>query len=302
MSDAPRALTADQQSVADRVIRDLAGPDASLREDQLTAVAGLLAPGARVLVVQATGWGKSAVYWTATALLRAAGAGPTLVISPLLSLMRDQVAAAGRAGLRAATLNSSNTDEWSEIERQLAGGDLDVVLVSPERLANPRFGRRILDQLVGRLGMVVIDEAHAVSDWGHDFRPDYRRVSDTIRSLSPQTPVLATTATANERVTADVAHQLGAQTLVLRGPLARTSLELAVIDRLTPSSATPGWSSSCRTCRDRASCTPSRWPMPSGWPRRSRPDTVPRCRWRRTPASSTATNASDARRLCAETS
>ncbi|WP_353649311.1 DEAD/DEAH box helicase [Nakamurella sp. A5-74] len=227
-------LTDDQQVVADRVIGALAGPDARLRDDQLIAITGLLHPGARVLVVQATGWGKSAVYWTATALIRAAGGGPTLVISPLLSLMRDQVVAAERAGLRAATLNSSNNGDWEAIESALIGGDLDVVLVSPERLANPRFGRRVLDSLVGNLGMLVIDEAHAVSDWGHDFRPDYRRVSDTVRGLSPHTPVLATTATANARVTTDVATQLGDQTLVLRGPLARTSLQLAVIDGLTP--------------------------------------------------------------------
>ncbi|MDL9945433.1 DEAD/DEAH box helicase [Gordonia sp. ABSL11-1] len=282
-SPAAATLTADQQSAADRVIESLAGPGSRLRDDQLTAVAALLRPSARVLVVQATGWGKSAVYWTATAIIRAAGAGsaasgptlpgagsaasgPTLIVSPLLSLMRDQVSAAERAGLRAATLNSSNVDEWSMIEAQLRGGDLDVLLVSPERLANPGFGRRVLDALAGRLGLLVIDEAHAISDWGHDFRPDYRRVSDVLQRLNPQTPVLATTATANARVTEDVAAQLGAgssasgpdqpsagssasgpdqtgagsaasgpgQTLVLRGSLARKSLHLNVIDGLSP--------------------------------------------------------------------
>ncbi len=232
-------LTADRDEIASRVITAMAGPGARLREDQVTAVAGLCEPGARVLVVQATGWGKSAVYWAATAIRRAEGAGPTLVVSPLLSLMRDQVAAAARAGLRAATLNSSNVDEWSAVEEALRGGGLDVLLVSPERLANPGFGRRVLDGLAGRLGLVVIDEAHAVSDWGHDFRPDYRRVSDVLQRLNPQTPVLATTATANERVTDDVARQLGGlsegdTTLVLRGQLARASLELSVVDRLSP--------------------------------------------------------------------
>ncbi|MXP23971.1 DEAD/DEAH box helicase [Gordonia sp. HNM0687] len=227
-------LTTEQQAAADRVIESLAGAGARLREDQLTAVAALVEPSARVLVVQATGWGKSAVYWSATAIIRAAGAGPTLIVSPLLSLMRDQVAAAERAGLRAATLNSSNVDEWSMIEAQLRGGDLDVLLVSPERLANPGFGRRVLDALAGQLGLLVIDEAHAISDWGHDFRPDYRRVSDVLQTLNPQTPVLATTATANARVTEDVAKQLGAHTLVLRGALARRSLHLNVIDALSP--------------------------------------------------------------------
>ncbi|MBM7367955.1 RecQ family ATP-dependent DNA helicase [Gordonia hydrophobica] len=223
-----------QRTIADGVITALAGPDARLRADQETAVSALASPGARVLVVQATGWGKSAVYWAATAVIRAAGGGPTLIVSPLLSLMRDQVAAATRGGLRAATVNSANIDEWATVERDLLDGSLDVLLVSPERLANPGFGRRVLDALAGRLGLVVIDEAHAISDWGHDFRPDYRRVSDVLQTLNPQTSVLATTATANARVTADVAAQLGDATLVLRGPLARKSLHLNVIDGLDP--------------------------------------------------------------------
>ncbi|MGB6243598.1 RecQ family ATP-dependent DNA helicase [Gordonia sp. (in: high G+C Gram-positive bacteria)] len=230
----PHELTPDQRAIADRVITALAGPDARLRPDQETAVAALASPGARVLVVQATGWGKSAVYWTATAVIRAAGGGPTLIVSPLLSLMRDQVVAATRGGLRAATLNSSNVDDWTTIEHDLLDGTLDVLLVSPERLANPGFGRRVLESLAGRLGLVVIDEAHAISDWGHDFRPDYRRVSDVLQTLNPQTSVLATTATANARVTADVADQLGRATLVLRGPLGRKSLHLNVIDGLDP--------------------------------------------------------------------
>ena len=148
--------------------------------------------------------------------------------------MRDQVVAAERAGLVAATLNSSNVGDWSPIEEQLLAGTLDVLLVSPERLANPRFGRRVLDALVGRLGLLVVDEAHAISDWGHDFRPDYRRVADLLQGLQPDTPVLATTATANARVTDDVAAQLGESTLVLRGRLARDSLHLAVVDQLSP--------------------------------------------------------------------
>ena len=227
-------LSDDRATTAAGVIRAIAGDGARLRDDQETAVAALCEPNARVLVVQATGWGKSAVYWAATAIRRSEGAGPTLVVSPLLSLMRDQVAAAARAGLRAATLNSSNVDDWSGIENDLRSGAIDVLLVSPERLANPGFGRRVLDGLAGQIGLLVIDEAHAVSDWGHDFRPDYRRVSDVLQKLNPQTPVLATTATANARVTDDVAHQLGESTLVLRGPLARSSLQLAVVNALSP--------------------------------------------------------------------
>jgi ATP-dependent DNA helicase RecQ len=230
----PPTLSDDRVDTAQHVIRALAGPDASLRPDQQHAVAALCEPGARVLVVQATGWGKSAVYWAATRIRRGEGAGPTLVVSPLLALMRDQVEAAARAGLRAATLNSANVDDWSTIEQQVAAGEVDVLLVSPERLANPVFAERVLSLLTGRLGMLVIDEAHAVSDWGHDFRPDYRRVADVLRGLDPTTPVLATTATANARVTDDLAEQLGAATVVLRGALARTSLQLVSIDGLQP--------------------------------------------------------------------
>ena len=227
-------LNPQRSGIAAAVISAIAGQGAVLREDQALAVAALCEPAARVLVVQATGWGKSAVYWAATAIRRREGAGPALVVSPLLSLMRDQVVAAGRAGLRAATLNSSNVDAWSQVEAALRADELDVLLVSPERLANPGFGRRVLDGLAGRLGLLVIDEAHAVSDWGHDFRPDYRRVADVLQTLNPQTPVLATTATANTRVTLDVAAQLGKATLVLRGPLARASLQLTVVDALSP--------------------------------------------------------------------
>jgi ATP-dependent DNA helicase RecQ len=230
----PATLSPERSAVAAAVIAAIAGQGAVLRDDQALAVAALCEPAARVLVVQATGWGKSAVYWAATAIRRREGFGPALVVSPLLSLMRDQVGAAGRAGLRAATLNSSNMDAWSQVEAALRADELDVLLVSPERLANPGFGRRVLDELAGRLGLLVIDEAHAVSDWGHDFRPDYRRVADVLRTLNPQTPVLATTATANARVTSDVAAQLGEATLVLRGPLARGSLQLTVVDALSP--------------------------------------------------------------------
>ncbi len=226
-------LSQQRLAVAQNVITALAGPEARLREDQLAAVCALLEPQAKVLVVQATGWGKSAVYWAATAIRRAEGAGVTLVVSPLLSLMGDQVVAAQRAGLAAATINSGNLEDWGQIEAQLASDELDVLLVSPERLANPGFGRRVLERLRGRLGLLVVDEAHSISDWGHDFRPDYRRVADTLMELDPSCPVLATTATANARVTRDVAHQLGQATTVLRGPLGRDSLQLAVLPPLS---------------------------------------------------------------------
>ncbi len=214
------------------VISTVAGADARPRADQIRAVDELVEHRRRVLVVQATGWGKSAVYWGATAALRGRGAGPTLVVSPLLALMRDQIAAAERAGLRAATINSTNVDDWAAVLDELRADRLDLLLVSPERLANPRFAAELPD-LLSRCGMLVIDEAHCVSDWGFDFRPDYQRLTRILLRLSPDTPVLATTATANERVTADVAAQLGDDTVTLRGSLARASLRLSVVPGLS---------------------------------------------------------------------
>jgi ATP-dependent DNA helicase RecQ len=215
-------------AAAAALLTRLAGPDARLREDQLEAISALVDDRARVLLVQRTGWGKSAVYWIATALRRATGAGPTLVVSPLLALMRDQVAAARTLGLRAETINSTNPDAWSAITDALAADTVDVLLISPERLNAPAF-RPHLAELAPRIGLLVVDEAHCISDWGHDFRPDYRRIGDVLEGLPAKTPVLACTATANERVTADVAAQLGATTRTLRGRLGRDSLRLAVV-------------------------------------------------------------------------
>jgi len=191
-----------------------------------------------VLCVQRTGWGKSAVYFVATALLREAGAGPTLIVSPLLALMRNQIAAAERLGLRAHTVNSTNRDEWDEVRDRLAGDTVDLLLISPERLNNPRFREAMLPLFAASVGLLVIDEAHCISDWGHDFRPDYRRVKDMLDALAPGVAVLGTTATANDRVVGDVLEQLatpgGEPLRSYRGPLARTSLRLEVLELPRP--------------------------------------------------------------------
>src|SRR5437763_3604965 len=222
---------AELRDEAERCLRALAGEHARLREAQWTASRALVAERRRALVVQRTGWGKSAVYFIATALLRARGAGPTVIVSPLLALMRNQVEAAKGAGILARTINSANTTEWAALYAEVAAGQADVLLVSPERLNNPSFRDQVLPELSRSAGLVVIDEAHCISDWGHDFRPDYRRLRTLLAGLPARIPVLATTATANARVTADVAEQLGppGETLVLRGPLDRDSLRLAVV-------------------------------------------------------------------------
>ncbi|MFJ8539263.1 RecQ family ATP-dependent DNA helicase [Streptomyces sp. NPDC093591] len=227
---------ADLRAAADAVLARLVGDTtgaARLREDQWRAIEALVADRRRALVVQRTGWGKSAVYFVATSLLRASGSGPTVIVSPLLALMRNQVEAAARAGIHARTINSSNTEEWDTIQDEIAAGDVDVLLVSPERLNNPDFRDQVLPKLAAATGLLVVDEAHCISDWGHDFRPDYRRLRTMLSDLPPGVPVLATTATANARVTADVAEQLGtggtSDALVLRGPLDRDSLSLSVL-------------------------------------------------------------------------
>jgi ATP-dependent DNA helicase RecQ len=230
MADTDEGLRAE----AERHLRALAGDHARLRDDQWTAISALVGARRRALVVQRTGWGKSAVYFVATALLRARGAGPTVIVSPLLALMRNQVEAASRAGIHARTINSANTQEWDHVYAEVADGQADVLLVSPERLNNPGFRDQVLPKLTAAAGLIVVDEAHCISDWGHDFRPDYRRIRTLLRALPPGIPVLATTATANARVTRDVAEQLGAgqepgDVLVLRGPLDRESLHLAVV-------------------------------------------------------------------------
>ncbi|MFZ0664133.1 MAG: RecQ family ATP-dependent DNA helicase [Acidimicrobiales bacterium] len=231
------ATAADRELLrarASELLQQLVGHAAELRDDQWEAIEAVVVDRRPALVVQRTGWGKSAVYFLATALLRAEGAGVTVIVSPLLALMRNQIAAATRAGIKARTVNSTNVQEWSSIFEAIDLGQVDVLLISPERLNNPEFRDSVLSRLIESCGLLVVDEAHCISDWGHDFRPDYRRITSFIGSLPRGTPVLATTATAPKRVVDDVAEVLGlasnsGEVLVQRGTLDRESLRLCVV-------------------------------------------------------------------------
>jgi ATP-dependent DNA helicase RecQ len=217
------------QNRATELLRQSVGnPQATFRSGQLEAIEHLLERRGPLLVVQRTGWGKSNVYFIAAKLLREQQAGPTLIISPLLALMRNQIAAAERAGVQAVRVTSEekNREDWARIRDELLADRVDVLLVSPERLGNEEFVQTMLQPVAARIGLLVVDEAHCISDWGHDFRPDYRRITRILQSLPPNIRVLATTATANDRVVADLKSQLGAALTVQRGKLARASLQL----------------------------------------------------------------------------
>ncbi len=209
--------------------RALADPVAEFHDGQWDAIQRLVLGRERLLVVQRTGWGKSVVYFLSTRLLRDEGAGPTLLISPLLSLMRNQIRMAERLGIRAATINSSNRDDWDSVMAAITRDEIDVLLVSPERLANDAFREEVLLPATARLGLFVVDEAHCISDWGHDFRPDYLRITRVLQAVPRTVPVLTTTATANDRVVADVVAQLGQGITVSRGSLMRASLQLQTV-------------------------------------------------------------------------
>jgi ATP-dependent DNA helicase RecQ len=216
-------------TAAQQALEATLGEGSRFREGQLEAICTLVEDRDRALVVQRTGWGKSVVYFIATRLLRDAGLGPTILISPLLSLMRDQVRMAGDLGVRAATINSSNRDEWDQVEGRLAHDEVDLLMVSPERLADERFQVETIASIQKGIGLFVVDEAHCISDWGHDFRPDYRRIRRITESLPQTVPLLATTATANDRVIEDIESQLGPDLEVIRGQLGRDSLHIQTL-------------------------------------------------------------------------
>lgn len=214
-------------------------PRAVFRAGQWEAINALTRDRQKLLVVQRTGWGKSLVYFISTRILRDRGAGPTLIVSPLLALMRNQIEAAARLGIRAATINSSNPDDWLFVQHQILADEIDAVLISPERLANEGFVEDVLLPIADRIGLLVVDEAHCISDWGHDFRPDYRRLVNVLRQLPPNMPLLGTTATANDRVIEDVRSQLG-DIQIQRGPLVRDSLMLQTL-RLPDQASRLAW-------------------------------------------------------------
>ncbi len=227
--DTPNTLT---YQAAEYWLHQVLGPEAQFRPGQWEAISALVDEQQRALVVQRTGWGKSMVYFIATRLLRSRGAGPTILISPLLSLMRNQIQAANTLGLAADSINSANSQEKNdEVEARLLADDVDLLLISPERLANQHFRETIWEHIRHHVGLLVIDEAHCISDWGHDFRPNYRRIMHILDEVPPETPVLATTATANDRVVTDVSEIIGANLRILRGPLTRDSLALYVFSQ-----------------------------------------------------------------------
>ncbi|MFT0211392.1 RecQ family ATP-dependent DNA helicase [Pseudomonas sp. F1_0610] len=203
----------------------LANPAAEFRDGQWEAIDALVNHRQKLLVVQRTGWGKSSVYFISTKIFRDRGMGPTIIVSPLLALMRNQIESAARLGIVAETMNSTNTDDWRSVTQRILNNQIDCLLISPERLANDSFIETVLQPIADRIGLMVIDEAHCISDWGHDFRPDYRRIVNILRQLPANTPVLGTTATANNRVVADIQTQLG-DIQIHRGPLIRESLAL----------------------------------------------------------------------------
>lgn len=229
----------DRQA-AETLLRVAVGdPEAVFRPDQWEAIDALVNQRRKLMVVQRTGWGKSSVYFISTRILRDRGAGLTVIVSPLLALMRNQIEAANRLGIRAETINSTNQENWPEISRAMRADQVDAILISPERLSNEGFVRDVLLPVADRVGLLVVDEVHCISDWGHDFRPDYRRLVHVLRQMPPNMPVLGTTATANNRVLADVQAQLG-DIHVLRGSLARDSLALQTL-RLPDQASRLAW-------------------------------------------------------------
>lgn len=229
----------DKQNALMLLRTALDDPVAEFHHGQWEAIDGLVNYRRKLIVVERTGWGKSLVYFIGTRLLRDHAAGPTIIVSPLLALMRNQIESAQRLGVRAATINSSNRDRWDQVKQQIRADRIDALLISPERLANDAFVEDVLLPIANRVGLFVVDEVHCISDWGHDFRPDYRRLIGVLRQMPPNTPVLGTTATANDRVIKDINDLLG-DVDVQRGALVRPSLCLQAV-RMPDQGARLAW-------------------------------------------------------------
>lgn len=209
------------------LLKNMFGEEAVFRAGQLEAIKKVV-NSERVLVVEQTGWGKSIVYFIATKIRREYNSGITFLISPLLALMRNQIQNANKIGIIAETINSDNTEDWEIVKEKITRNQCDILLLSPERLSNEEFINTILPHI--NIGMFVVDEAHCISDWGHDFRPDYQRIVNIVKKLPRNIPVLATTATANNRVVDDIKDQLGKDIYIQRGKLVRESLKIQVIE------------------------------------------------------------------------
>lgn len=216
----------EQQAL--KYLKEMTGaPSATFHDGQLEAIIELVGNNRQMLVVQKTGWGKSAVYFIATKIMRDQGKGPSIIISPLIALMRNQVESASRLGLLVSTVNSSLNDyEREENERRITTGQADAIIIAPEQLANDNFVQNTLSEVLSKISLFVVDEAHCISDWGHDFRPDYRRIVRILNAMPKNLPVLATTATANDRVVSDIQNQLGEGIMISRGGLTREALRL----------------------------------------------------------------------------
>lgn len=236
MHGKPRTTRSD---VVSYLRAGVGNPEASFRSGQWEAIDALVNHSRQLILVERTGWGKSMVYFLAARILRDRGRGPTLLVSPLLALMRNQLVAAERIGISAVSMNSTNRGEWPDLKRNILSDKVDVVLISPERLANEDFVREVLQPIARRIAMLVVDEAHCISDWGHDFRPDYRRIVSILKMMPRNMPVLGTTATANNRVLTDIQDQLG-NIGIQRGPLMRKSLALQTM-RLPDEAARLAW-------------------------------------------------------------
>jgi ATP-dependent DNA helicase RecQ len=229
----------DKKQGIELLRKAIGNPSAEFRVGQWEAIDRLVNHKKRLLVVQRTGWGKSLVYFIATRVLKNHGAGPTLIVSPLLALMRNQIQAADRLRIKALTINSTNKDDWPRLSKEILDNQVDVILVSPERLANDEFVSEVLIPISNRIGLLVVDEAHCISDWGHDFRPDYRRLVRVLQYMPKNISILGTTATANNRVLDDIVAQLG-DLEILRGGLMRETLELQAL-RLPDQASRLAW-------------------------------------------------------------